>query len=131
MLGAHSASHRLQIAEVRLNVIGKIELVQAVIGSDEVASKLIPEIVSLSEDEQVASHLTALLSLAAVPVAVVDGVISFLMILLLLFWQLLHVFRASTTAHPFLAVACAHCGHRDCAAARQVHRCRPVRCPAQ
>ncbi len=42
-----------QHAEVRLNVIGKLDVVQQVVGVDAVVSVLVPEIVSLAEDGQV------------------------------------------------------------------------------
>lgn len=38
---------------MRLNVISKLDTLQAVIGADKVASAIIPEIVTLAEDPQV------------------------------------------------------------------------------
>ena len=48
---------KLQHADVRLNVIGKLEALQQIVGVDAIVNVLVPEIVSLADDAQVISDL--------------------------------------------------------------------------
>ena len=48
----HKSLTRVQNADVRLNVISKLDVVQEVIGVDQVASVLVPEIVAMARDPQ-------------------------------------------------------------------------------